>query len=140
MLLWKRKLKKLLLLFFTSILFCGNYFAQEIFFSNHLVEKENQFYRPFTNEQVYGDIYRYFFENNKRSENIFLGAVTKTGKQGHWTRYWDNGFKKAEGYYTNSKKEGLWIEWQENGKKYAEIFYKNGIATHLTNCIVENCP
>ena len=36
----------------------------------------------------------YFLINNQRSENVFLGLITKKGKQGHWTRYWDNGFKK----------------------------------------------
>ena len=48
--------------------------------------------------------------------------------------------KKYEISYINSKKDGLWIEWMEDGLKFAEIFYKNGIATHLTNCIVEICP
>ena len=86
------------------------------------------------------DIYMYFLSNGRRTENLFLGVVTKKGKQGHWVRYWDNGNKKDEGFYINSKKDGLWIEWKEDGYKFAEIFYENGVATHLTNCIVENCP
>jgi len=104
------------------------------------VEKNDLLYRPFTNEPVYGDIYMYFLSNGRRTENLFLGVVTKKGKQGHWVRYWDNGNKKDEGFYINSKKDGLWIEWKEDGFKFAEIFYENGVATHLTNCIVENCP
>jgi len=134
------KMKKFILVFLTSFVLGNDYFTQQLFFLNHLVEKEDHFYRPFTNEPVYGDIYMYFLEGNKKSENIFLGVVTRKGKQGQWARYWDNGVKKTEGFYINSKKDGLWIEWQESGEKYAEIFYKNGIATHLTNCIVENCP
>jgi len=111
-----------------------------MFFYNHLVEKNDLLYRPFTNEPVFGDIYMYFLINNKRSENVFLGSITKKGKQGHWKRYWDNGYKKDEGFYIDSKKDGLWIEWKETGEKYAEIFYKHGVATHLTNCIVDKCP
>ena len=123
-----------------SFLSSEDYYKQERFFYNHLVEKNDLLYRPFTNEPVCGDIYMYFLINNQRSENVFLGLITKKGKQGHWTRYWDNGYKKDEGFYINSKKEGLWIEWKENGEKFAEIFYKNGIATHLTNCIINKCP
>ena len=82
----------------------------------------------------------YFFDNGRRTDTIFLGVMTKNGKQGHWTRYWNNGNKKDEGSYIDSKKIGLWIEWTEDGNKFAEVFYKNGIVTHLTNCLVENCP
>ena len=124
----------------SSFLSSEDYYKQERFFYNNLVEKDDLLYRPFTNEPVYGDIYMYFLINNQRSENVFLGLITKKGKQGHWTSYWDNGFKKDEGFYINSKKEGLWIEWKENGEKFAEIFYKNGKATHLTNCIINKCP
>ena len=130
----------LIFFLFLSQLFGEDYYTQARFFYNHLVEKNDLLYRPFTNEPVYGDIYMYFLNNGRRTENIFLGVITKKGKQGHWRRYWENGNKKDEGYYTNSKKEGLWIEWREDGQKFAEIFYKDGIATHLTNCIIENCP
>ena len=82
----------------------------------------------------------YFLDNGRRTDTIFLGVITKKGKQGHWTRYWENGNKKDEGSYVDSKKIGLWIEWTEDGNKFAELFYKNGIVTHLTNCLVENCP
>ena len=123
-----------------SFLSSEDYYKQERFFYNDLVEKNDLLYRPFTNEPVYGYIYMYFLINNQRSENVFLGLITKKGKQGYWTRYWDNGYKKDEGFYINSKKEGLWVEWKENGEKFAEIFYKNGIATHLTNCIINKCP
>ena len=82
----------------------------------------------------------YFLDNGRRTDTIFLGVITKKGKQGHWKRYWKNGNKKDEGSYIDSKKIGLWIEWTENGNKFAELFYKNNIVTHLTNCLVENCP
>ena len=118
----------------------NDYYTQERFFYNNLIEKDDLLYRPFTKEPVYGDIYMYFLSNGRRTENLFLGVVTKKGKQGHWVRYWDNGNKKDEGFYINSKKDGLWIEWMQDGIKFAEIFYENGVPTHLTNCIVENCP
>ena len=65
--------------------------------------------------------------------------VTKKGKQGYWTRYWNNGKKKDEGYFVDSKKEGLWLEWMEDGRLYTESFYDSDVLKHLTNCIIENC-
>ncbi len=131
--------KSVILLFFFSNGFNQEFFNQQIFLVNHLVEKDGEFVRPFTNEPVFGDLYRYFIHDKKRSDKVFVGIVTKKGKQGYWTRYWENGNKKEEGYYINSKKDGLWIEWMENGNKFSEIFYNNGIVKHLTNCILENC-
>ena len=55
-----------------SFLSSEDYYKQERFFYNHLVEKNDLLYRPFTNEPVYGDIYMYFLINNQRSENVFL--------------------------------------------------------------------
>ncbi len=115
------------------------FFKQQNFYINNLVEQKGEYVRPFTNEPVVGDIYQYFIFNNQRSDKVFIGIVTKKGKQGYWTRYWNNGNKKDEGYYKNSKKEGLWVEWMEDGRKYAEIFYEKNIMLHLTNCITGNC-
>ena len=112
---------------------------QKSFLINNLIEKDGKILRPFTNEEVYGDIYRYFLKNNERSEKVFVGLITEKGKQGHWTRWWENGQKREEGYYVNSKKDGLWIQWMENGQKYAEIFYRDGNEIHLTNCILDSC-
>ena len=61
-------------------------------------------YRPFTTEPVYGDIYMYFLSNGRRTENLFLGVVTKKGKQGHWVRYWDNGNKRTKDFILTLKK------------------------------------
>ena len=113
--------------------------AQKSFFVNNLVEKDEKFFRPFTDDIIYGDLYRNFSIDNKESKKVYVGLITNKGRQGHWTRYWDNGYKKEEGTYIDSKKEGLWIDWMENGKKYAEIFYQNGEIKHLTNCLVDNC-
>ena len=115
------------------------FFNQQIFFVNNLVEQDGEYVRPFTNEPVVGDLYQYFIYNNQRSDKVFVGIVTKKGKQGYWTRYWSNGNKKDEGYFINSEKDGLWVEWMEDGRKYAEIFYEKDIVQHLTNCIIENC-
>ena len=126
------------LLFFSSAN-CQEFFHQQNFFINNLVKKNDEYVRPFTNEPVYGDIYQHIKIENQRSNKVFIGTVTRKGKQGYWTRYWENGRKKDQGYYTNSKKDGLWVEWMENGEKYSEIYYENGIVKHLTNCIIQNC-
>jgi len=116
-----------------------DFFRQQIFFINNLVEKDGEYVRPFSNEPVIGDVYQYFIINSKKSDKIFVGMVTKKGKQGHWTRYWDNGKKKNEGYFVDSKKEGLWLEWMEDGRLYTESFYESDVLQHITNCIIENC-
>ena len=127
------------LLFFLSFGICRQVFNQQNFFINNLVEKNSEYVRPFTNEPVFGDIYQYFVIDNQRTDKVFIGTVTRKGKQGYWTRYWENGIKKDQGYFINSKKDGLWLEWMENGAKYSEIYYDNGVAKHLTNCMIENC-
>ena len=112
---------------------------QNYFIINHLVEKNGKFLKLFTNERVVGDIYRYFVNDNLKSENVFVGKITKTGKQGIWTRWWNNGQKKIQGHYINSVKYGIWTEWMENGEKYSEIFYNNGSIIYLKNCFKDNC-
>ena len=54
-----------------------DHFRQQRFFYNHLIEKNDFLYRPFTNEPVYGDIYMYFLDNGRRTDTIFLGVITK---------------------------------------------------------------
>ena len=74
-----------------------NIFSQELFLINNLIEKDDKLFRPFLNEPVYGDIYRDFLIDNKKTGKVFIGHITVNGKQGLWTRYWDNGEKKEEG-------------------------------------------
>ncbi len=112
---------------------------QNYFIINHLVEKNGKILKPFTNERVIGNIYRYFVNDNLKSENVFVGKITKNGKQGIWTRWWNNGQKKIQGHYINSVKYGIWTEWIENGEKYSEIFYNNGSIIYLKNCFKDNC-
>ena len=88
---------------------------QNYFIINHLVVKNGKILKPFTNERVIGDIYRYFVNDNLKSENVFVGKITKNGKQGIWTRWWNNGGKKIQGYYIDSgakhfiiNHEGMW--------------------------------
>ena len=112
---------------------------QNYFIINHLVEKNEIILQPFTNERVIGDVYRYFVNDNLKSDNVFVGKITKNGKQGNWTRWWNNGEKKIQGYYIDSVKYGKWTEWMENGEKYSEIFYNNGSIIYLKNCFKDNC-
>jgi len=69
---------------------------QNYFIINHLVEKNEIILQPFTNERVIGDVYRYFVNDNLKSENVFVGKITENGKQGIWTRWWNNGEKKSK--------------------------------------------
>ena len=80
-----------------------------------------------------------YIDKEKNAKKLFVGEIKNGIKHGLWTRYWDNGNKKAEGLYKNSFKEELWIEWFKNGNKYLEILYKRDSITHFTNCVKENC-
>ncbi len=111
---------------------------QEMFFINHLVEKNGAYFRPITNEPVIGEVYRYF-GHDRSNHTEFVGTIDKEGKNGTWTRWWENGVKKSKGSYVNSVKHGFWTEWKKDGNKYAEMLYKNGKIIQLKNCETENC-
>ena len=119
-----------------NILFATN---QNSFIINHLVENDEGIFRLITQEPVSGNIYRYFSNGNLKSENVFVGKITNYGKQGIWTRWWNNGQIKSQGFYEDSIKKGVWTDWMKNGEKYSETFYKNGSILYLKNCTKENC-
>ncbi len=119
-----------------NILFATN---QNSFIINHLVENDEGIFRLFTQEPVSGNIYRYFSNENLKYEFVFVGKITNYGKQGIWTRWWNNGQIKSQGFYEDSIKKGVWIDWMKNGEKYSETFYKNGSILYLKNCTKENC-
>ena len=111
---------------------------QERLFINHLVEQDGSYFRPITNEPVIGDIYRYF--GHHASEHTeFVGKIDGKGKNGTWTRWWENGIKRSRGDYINSVRHGFWTEWKINGDKYAEMLYKSGRIIQLKDCETENC-
>ena len=112
---------------------------QNSFIINHLVENDEGIFRLITQEPVSGNIYRYFSNGNLKSENVFVGKITNYGKQGIWTRWWNNGQIKSQGFYEDSIKKGVWTDWMKNGEKYSETFYKNGSILYLKNCTKENC-
>lgn len=41
-------------------------------------------------------------------------------------RYYSNGEKQEEGYYTNGQKSGKWTYWYENGNKWSEGYFEEG--------------
>ena len=106
---------------------------------NSLIEKDNAFFRLFTNEQVFGELYITFKTDENLIKNKFIGQVTRKGKNGNWKIWWNNGAKKASGYYSNSKKEGLWVEWAKDGRKFSKAYYEKGKIVHLINCFIEDC-
>ena len=129
-------IRNLLIIFVFSGLCFGS--DQQVFFINHLVEINGNYFRPITNEPVVGDIYRYFqYDKNRHTE--FVGTIDSNGKNGIWSKWWGNGNKRSEGAYINSVKHGFWTEWKINGDKYVEILYKNGEVIQLKNCESENC-
>jgi hypothetical protein len=67
------------LLFFASI--CVVLATNDI---NSLIEKDNAFFRLFTNEQVFGELYKTFDIYQKLIKNKFIGQVTRKGKNGNW--------------------------------------------------------
>tara|TARA_S200000501_G_scaffold73009_1_gene64952 strand:+ start:21239 stop:21631 length:393 start_codon:yes stop_codon:yes gene_type:complete len=109
------------------------------YFTNHLVEKNGKFLKLFSNEIVFGDIFRYFSTSGEARKEVFIGHISSGGKHGEWKRWWDNGNIKSHGYYYESKKLGLWTEWMKNGKKYSQIYYNYGSILFLKNCILEQC-
>lgn len=41
-------------------------------------------------------------------------------------RYYSNGEKQEEGFYTKGEKSGKWTYWYENGNKWSEGYFENG--------------
>ena len=111
--------------------------GQDIFFINHLIENDQEVYRPFTNEPITGKVYRSF--NDRIIETKFVGNVKRSYKEGSWTRWWENGSKKIHGKYNNGIKEGFWHEWDEKGFLRFESLYYKGNVIQLKNCLVDTC-
>ena len=51
---------------------------------NSLIEKDNAFFRFFTNEQVFGELYKTFDIYQNLIKNKFIGQMTRKGKNGNW--------------------------------------------------------
>jgi len=113
--------------------------TQKDYFVDNLIEKNNDFFRPITNEKVLGQLFRSFRANSILVKIEFVGVVTRKGKNGHWTRWWLNGKKKSSGEFINSKKNGLWIEWREDGLIFSKMYYELGNLIKILNCIKEDC-
>ena len=112
-------------------------FAQEKFYINNLIEINDEYYRKVTGDTICGLIYRRFIGQD--IEDAYIGQINSKGKNGIWTRWWDNGKKKTEGNYNHNKKDGFWIDWDINGVKFYESVYKEGRLIQLKNCIIEEC-
>lgn len=111
--------------------------SSPIYFMNNLIEDDGKIYKRFTMKRVTGEIHRMF--DNPKLENVKIGRITRYGKNGKWTRWWENGFKKSEGCYIDGKKVGYWVEWNKQGTKSYLSLYENGNIIYLKNCLNQNC-
>ena len=91
-----------------------------------------------SNAPIAGDLFFEFINNNK----IILLPVSKIvggKKHGPWNRYWSNGFKKRQGFYSDSLEKGFWYVCIDDGSKYLEIKYKKNQLIHFKNCVENSC-
>ena len=57
--------------------------TQKDYFVDNLIEKNNDFFRPITNEKVLGQLFRSFRANSILVKIEFVGVVTRKGKEDH---------------------------------------------------------
>ena len=129
-------MKKNIIIFLTIISLLN---GQNTYFVNNLIEKNGTFYNYMNDNLLTGKLYFNYTLDDYSKSKLLVGELKEGIKNGLWTRYWNNGNKKAEGLYKDSFKEGIWVEWYKNGDKYLEILYKKDSIVHLTNCLTENC-
>ncbi len=98
---------------------------------NNLIEQNGEFYRKITKQKITGNLFRKF--SMPISNVVKVGLVTKDGKEGKWSRWWENGVKKSEGFYKRGKKVGYWMEWDARGLQHYEILYDNGEVINIKN-------
>ena len=129
-------MKKTIIIFQTIISLLN---GQNTYFVNNLIEKNGTFHNYMNDNLLTGKLYFNYTLDDYSKSKLLVGELKDGIKNGLWTRYWNNGNKKAEGLYKDSFKEGIWVEWYKSGDKYLEILYKKDSIVHLTNCITENC-
>ena len=93
----------------------------ETFTIDDLVERNDTYYKKFSNVPFTGDI-----------SGMESGSIRKGKKSGEWLSYHENGQLFLMQYYKDGKKEGIWEEYSVNGKLNRKEIYKNGILNSHT--------
>ena len=88
----------------------------ETFTIDDLVERNDTYYKKFSNVPFTGDI-----------SGMESGSIRKGKKSGEWLSYHENGQLFLMQYYKDGKKEGKWYFYDENGVISEIIKYKNGV-------------
>ena len=108
------------------------------FYINDLIENNGQLFKKFKKTKVHGFIFRKFKKNRNSTSEKFIGEYRHNGKNGKWTRRWNNGNIKSSGYYIDSIKEGLWEEFNQEGEKFYQVYYENGIIVYIKNLNIQD--
>ena len=80
-----------------------------------LVERNNLYYKKFTNVPFTGEI-----------SGVENGSIKKGKINGEWFSYFKNGQLWRKGNYKDGKQDGLWEWYYENGQLWRKGNYKNG--------------
>ena len=94
----------------------------ETFTIDDLVERNDTYYKKFSNVPFTGDI-----------SGMESGSIRKGKKSGEWLSYHENGQLFLMQYYKDGKKEGIWEEYSVNGRIKRKEIYKNGILNSHTD-------
>lgn len=103
------------------------------FYINDLIEIDDKIFKKFRKKEINGLIYRKFKIKGLESKEYFVGRYLEGGKNGEWTRRWNNGKIKSSGSYINTIKNGLWEIYNQKGEKIYQLYYENGILTYIVN-------
>jgi len=71
--------------------------------------------------------------------NIYKKQSFVKGKpEGKWIEYYQNGKKRAQGFYKNELKNGKWIYWDKDGQIIYTITFSKGIKIKEEKPLEEN--
>ena len=69
------------------------------------------------------------YDKENGTEIMVNKYVTKRGRDGLASWWFENGQKAKEGNWKNGKEDGKLTIWYENGKKHSERIFKDGEVT-----------
>jgi antitoxin component YwqK of YwqJK toxin-antitoxin module len=85
---------------------------------NDLVQREDTFYRKFTDVPFTGQV-----------EGQYQGALKNGLREGSWVTYHDNGQLLEKGDYKNGRHDGSWMGYFDDGSVITPLTgtYKDGV-------------
>ena len=107
-------MNKTLITFFT-VLFCLTSSVGWSLTWDDLVERNDIFYKKFTDVPFTGKI-----------TGKTIGSFKNGKEDGSWVYYHDNGQLDSKGDYKNGNGDGFWIGYYENGQLKSKGNWKNG--------------